>query len=115
MPKTEQSPVTGSQANRRIALLSVLGIGVYLTLRYAFYAGYEVYTLSLSPALSSATAEIYHGQFSLSIQLLELPLIAVLTFGGIPQLYWLCIKLFQGDFGADLLAGLSIVTATLLI
>jgi heavy metal translocating P-type ATPase len=35
----------------------------------------------------------------------------VLVFGGFPLLYQLLAKLCRGDFGADLLAGLSIVTA----
>ena len=39
---------------------------------------------------------------------------AVLILGGIPLVYQLCVKLFHGDFGADLLAGMSIVTAVLL-
>ncbi|MDD5632663.1 MAG: heavy metal translocating P-type ATPase, partial [Methylococcales bacterium] len=42
------------------------------------------------------------------------PLIAVLALGGIPLLYQLVVKLFRGDFGADLLAGISIITAVML-
>ena len=41
-------------------------------------------------------------------------MLVVLGLGGIPLVYQLCLKLFQGDFGADLLAGISIVTAVLL-
>ncbi len=92
----------------------MLGIGLYLILNYALHIDHEVYSLSLSSAISSATAEVYHGQFLLTIQLLELPLLAVLVLGGLPLLYQLCIKLLQGNFGADLLAGVSIVTAMLL-
>jgi heavy metal translocating P-type ATPase len=39
------------------------------------------------------------------------PLYAVLAFGGGPLLWGLIAKLFTGDFGSDILAGLSIVTA----
>jgi heavy metal translocating P-type ATPase len=43
-----------------------------------------------------------------------LPLIAVLAIGGIPLVVGLCMKLARGEFGADLLAGISIVTAAIL-
>jgi heavy metal translocating P-type ATPase len=44
----------------------------------------------------------------------ELPLLAALLLGGAPLLFELLIKLFHGDFGSDLLAGISIVTAAFL-
>ncbi|MGL4514703.1 MAG: heavy metal translocating P-type ATPase [Lacipirellulaceae bacterium] len=44
----------------------------------------------------------------------DAPLWAVLVLGGIPLLYGLGLKLARLDFGSDLLAGISIVTATLL-
>ena len=44
----------------------------------------------------------------------QLPLIAVLVCGGIPLVVGLLVKLFSRQFGSDLLAGLSIVTAALL-
>jgi heavy metal translocating P-type ATPase len=97
-----------------IAVLSLLGIGGYLLLHYALDIEHEVYTLSLNAALSSAAAEIYQGQFVFPIELVELPLLAVLVLGGIPLVYQLGVKLARGDWGADLLAGLSIVTAVLL-
>ena len=114
MPKTETAPNNGAKTNDIIAGLSLLGIGLYLVFHYALDIGHEVYSLSLSSAISSASANIYHGQFSLTLQLLELPLLAVLVLGGLPLLYQLCIKLLQGNFGADLLAGISIVTAMML-
>ncbi len=103
-----------SKPENIIAALSLLGIGGYLVLQYALDVGHEVYTLSLNAALTSAAAGIYQGQYALSIQLVQLPLIAVLALGGIPLVYQLIAKLVHGDFGADLLAGLSIVTAVLL-
>ena len=64
--------------------------------------------------LTSSVADIYQGQFVVPVHLLQLPLLVVLILGGIPLVYQLIAKLFHGDFGADLLAGLSIVTAVLL-
>ena len=71
MPKTETAPDNGAKTNDIIAGLSLLGIGLYLVLHYALDIGHEVYSLSLSSAISSASAKIYHGQFSLTIQLLD--------------------------------------------
>ena len=42
------------------------------------------------------------------------PLLAVLVVGGIPLVAGLIVKLVRGEVGADLLAGISIVTAALL-
>ncbi len=105
---------TGSKSENIIAALSLLGIGGYLVLRYALDVGHDIYTLSLNASLTSAAAGIYQGQYAFSIQLVQLPLIAVLVLGGVPLVYQLIVKLCHGDFGADLLAGLSIVTAVLL-
>jgi heavy metal translocating P-type ATPase len=44
----------------------------------------------------------------------ELPLVAALLFGGAPLVFDLFIKVFRGEFGSDLLAGISIITAVLL-
>ncbi|MGR8998294.1 MAG: heavy metal translocating P-type ATPase [Gammaproteobacteria bacterium] len=111
--KTQQSAKT-SKAENIIATLSILGIGGYLVLRYALDTGHEIYTLSVNAALTSAIASVYQGHTSFSFALVQLPLLAVLTLGGIPLVYQLIVKLFRRDFGADLLAGLSIVTAVLL-
>jgi len=97
-----------------IAVLSLIGICSYLLLRYQFDVGHEAYTLSLNAALNSATAKLYQGQFIFSIELVSIPLFVVLVLGGIPLVYQLGVKLGQGDWGADLLAGMSIITAVLL-
>jgi heavy metal translocating P-type ATPase len=110
---TQQSATTSNYENT-IATLSILGIGSYLVLRYAFDIGHEVYTLAVNAALTSAITSIYQGQFGFSTTLVQLPLLAVLALGGIPLVYQLIVKLFRGDFGADLLAGISIITAVLL-
>jgi heavy metal translocating P-type ATPase len=97
-----------------IAVLSLLGIGGYLVLHYALDSGQEVYTLSLNASLASAVAQVYQEQFVYSIALAQLPLIAVLMLGGIPLIYQITLKLVKGDFGADLLAGIAIITSVLL-
>jgi heavy metal translocating P-type ATPase len=110
----KQTTIPRATSENIIAVLSLLGIGGYLVLRYALDIGHEVYTLSLNAALSSAAAEIYQGQLVLSVDLVSVPLLAVLVLGGIPLVYQLSVKLGQGDWGADLLAGMSIVTAAVL-
>lgn len=70
-----------------IAALSGAGIAIHLIVRYG-----------LPDRL------VYH----------EVPLIVVLVFGGLPLLWGLVRDLWRREFRADLLAGLSIVTAILL-
>ncbi len=112
--QTQQSAAAASKYENIIAILSILGIGCYLALRYVYDTGREVYTLTVNADLTSAIANLYQGQFSFSTALAQLPLLAVLALGGFPLVYQLIVKLFRGNFGADLLAGLSIVTAVLL-
>jgi len=107
-----QPTTTRSKSENIIALISLLGITIFLLLRYAFDIGHEHhYSLSLKASLTSALNSLYEGQFIYQISLVELPLIAVLVLGGVPLVYQLIMKLARGDFGADMLAGLSIVTA----
>ncbi len=114
MTNTQQSTTLSPKSDNLIAAISLLGIGVYLVLRYGLDIGHETYTVALDAALTSAIEPIYQGQQTFSIQLVQLPLIAVLALGGIPLVYQLSVKLLHADFGADLLAGISIVTAVLL-
>jgi heavy metal translocating P-type ATPase len=44
----------------------------------------------------------------------HLPLLAALALGGLPLLYEILKKFFRRDFGADLLAGVAIVTSAIL-
>ncbi|HEU5457486.1 MAG TPA: heavy metal translocating P-type ATPase, partial [Terracidiphilus sp.] len=55
-------------------------------------------------------------RFSLHMDgwLLDLPLWIAVTAGGVPLLYALMKQLLRGQFGSDFLAGLSIVTATVM-
>jgi heavy metal translocating P-type ATPase len=69
-----------------IVLLSAAGIGVHLGLRFLVH---------LVTALSN------------------IPLLAAIALGGAPLLWGLSRRLWRREFGADLLAGLSIVTAVL--
>lgn len=75
-----------------IAVFTLAAIGLHLLLRFGVPTTAEVFGWSLS----------------------ELPLLAALAFGGIPLVVELLIKLFRGEFGSDLLAGISIVTSVLL-
>ena len=89
-PDGPMSKLMGFWASRGmvvIAGLALVGIAVHLVLRYG---------------LSSEAASY------------EMPLWIVLGFGGMPLLYGLLKKLAKFEFGSDLLAGISIVTAVLL-
>jgi heavy metal translocating P-type ATPase len=70
-----------------IAIVSLAGIAAHLVFRFGLH--------------TSATVQL-------------IPLWATLTFGGIPLVYDLLKKMAQRQFGSDLLAGISIVSAVLL-
>jgi heavy metal translocating P-type ATPase len=67
-----------------IATLSIAGIALHLLLRFTFRATTAAY---------------------------ETPLLGTLVLGGIPLLYDLVRKLRKGDWGSDLLGGISVVTS----
>ena len=71
----------------RVALLAAIGIAAHLLLRFG----------------SAASPDI-----------VLFPLWLTIALGGLPVLLDLGKKAFKGDFGSDLLAGISIVTAVLL-
>ena len=75
------------RADTWIALLTTAAIGAHLLLRFGFHA---------TPALARA------------------PLLAALALGGGPLVWVLARKALRREFGSDLLAGISIVTAVLL-
>ncbi|MCX7099957.1 MAG: hypothetical protein NTX38_00285 [Methylobacter sp.] len=110
----KKSTIAHSSTENIIAILSVLGIGGYLLLKYALDTGHELYTLDINTNLASAISSLYQGHFGFSTSLMQVPLLMVLALGGIPLVFQLIEKLFQGNFGSDLLAGISIVTAVLL-
>ena len=79
--------MTVSRKQLYIAGLAVAAIALHLTLRFSVDAG---------------------------IPLTELPLYAALLLGGVPLVWDLLMKLVRGEFGSDLLAGISIVTSVVL-
>lgn len=85
----------GTGANRLreiIALSAVAAIGIHLLVRFGIHATATMRELPIH----------------------ELPLVAALLFGGGPLVLGLLRKLLRREFGSDLLAGISIVTACLL-
>jgi heavy metal translocating P-type ATPase len=70
-----------------IAIFALIGVLLYLILQYLFK----------TPPF-----------------IIWLPLLATLIVGGIPLLFALSRKLLAGEFGSDLLAGISIITSILL-
>jgi len=110
----KKTPSSSALSENIIAVISVLGIGGYLVIRYGLDSGHRIYTLLLNATLASSASEICQGQFVFPIELASAPLLAVLILGGIPLIFQLGLKLGQGDWGADLLAGVSIITAVLL-
>ncbi len=109
------NPVVSTQIHERsIAVLSLLGISCYLVLRFILNISPDVYSLTVNADLTTGLARLYQGKISFSTTLLHAPLLVVLVVGGVPLLYQLSVKLVNGDFGADLLAGISIITAVLL-
>lgn len=103
-----------SNAEIGIAILSLIGIIASLFLEYALGIGHKSYTLALNTSLTSAAENIVQGHFTFNLALAQMPLLSVLLVGGVPLLYQLLKKLLYGDFGADLLAGIAIVTSVLL-
>ncbi|MEZ6143692.1 MAG: heavy metal translocating P-type ATPase [Zavarzinella sp.] len=73
--------------SRVIAIFASLAIAVHLLLRFAFGAEFATH---------------------------QMPLWITLIFGGVPLVWDLLQKLLKGDFGSDLLGGISIVTSVLL-
>ncbi|WP_347985896.1 heavy metal translocating P-type ATPase [Methylomonas sp. AM2-LC] len=114
MTEKKSSSTQSSTFENSIAGLSILGICSYLVFHTLLDRGHQEYTLSLNFAFSSSLAHLFDGYQQLSLEVAQLPLLAVLVVGGIPLVFKLCVKLFKGEFGADLLAGISIITAVLL-
>ncbi|QEG02876.1 Zinc-transporting ATPase [Stieleria maiorica] len=83
----KQATPTWKSLETLIAVFAIFMIALHLVLRFA---------TGSSPAMANV------------------PLLAVLTFGGIPLVWDLLKKLLRGEFGSDLLAGISIVTSVLL-
>lgn len=78
---------TPSRKQLAIALLAIATIAIHLMLRFGI----------------TATASVY-----------DVPLLVALALGGGPLVWDLSLKVLRGEFGADLLAGISIVTSVIL-
>lgn len=69
-------------------------------------------------AVFSAAAIIVHLILRFALRtspgIYDMPLFAVLLFGGVPLVYELAAHLLRREFGSDLLAGVSIITSLLL-
>jgi len=89
-------PRTGTEGvspkHTLIAVFSIAAIALHLLLRYGVGLSSSLYALPLY----------------------QLPLVATLLFGGCPLVIDLAVKLLRGEFGTDMLAGISIVTSALL-
>jgi heavy metal translocating P-type ATPase len=93
-PPDSRNPLQASRAlhapeSRKLGIFAILtlsGIVAYLALRFLFHASEEV---------------------------VNAPLFVVLIVGGLPLVFDLAKKAVRREFGSDLLAGISIVTATL--
>jgi heavy metal translocating P-type ATPase len=72
------------------------------------------YLIAAAAILAIAAHLILRFMAPVSGGWLELPLILALVLGGVPLIFELLAKLYHGEFGSDLLAGISIVTALLL-
>lgn len=97
-----------------ITLLSLSGIAIYLMLLYLGKLPDQALGIRAQLAFSLAQSPVKQLNFGYSLHTLDIPLLLVLVFGGLPLLVQLAIKLLKGDWGADLLAGLAIVTALVL-
>ncbi len=86
-PLNMQTNLTAYRKQTLIAALAIVAIVLYLILRYAV---------------------------GLSTEIANWPLLVVLVLGGVPLVWELIVKLFHREFGADLIAGISIVTAIVL-
>lgn len=97
-----------------ITLLGILGIAIYLALVYLIKLPEQSIGFSGQLAISLPQTPVKPLDFSYNLHTQDIPLLIVLVFGGLPLLVQLAIKLIKGDWGADLLAGLAIITALLL-
>jgi heavy metal translocating P-type ATPase len=94
MALTEQQDRSFDSSRKQAvtAIFALAAIGVHLILRFGIRVQVAVIRLPIS----------------------EVPLVAALVFGGMPLVFGLLRKALRGDFGSDLLAGISIVTSVVL-
>ena len=100
--------------NNCLAVISLIGIISYLALPYFIVISPKLYTLTIHTDLSSELSNICTGNLNFSGNIQQIPLFIILLLGGLPLVFNILNKLAKGDWGADLLAALSIVTAVAL-
>ena len=100
--------------NNSLAVISLIGIISYLVLPYFIVINPDLYTLTIHTDLSSRLSNICTGNLRFSGTIQQIPLVIILLLGGLPLVFNILHKLAKGDWGADLLAALSIVTAVAL-
>ena len=100
--------------NNCLAVISLIGIISYLILPYFIVISPKLYTLTIHTDLSSELSNICTGNLNFSGNIQQIPLFIILLLGGLPLVFNILNKLAKGDWGADLLAALSIVTAVAL-
>jgi heavy metal translocating P-type ATPase len=88
----QQDKLKIPRSRQWIAIFTLLAIGLSLFLRFVVASSFHLFGLMLH----------------------ELPLLAALIVGGIPLVSELILKAARREFGSDLLAGISIVTAVIL-
>src|SRR5262245_55855813 len=88
----QAEPPLKSRRQALIALFTVGCIACHLLLRFALPS----------------------GQTLLGLPFADVPLLVALIFGGGPLVLGLLLKMLRGEFGSDLLAGISIVTSVVL-
>jgi heavy metal translocating P-type ATPase len=95
----------GFPLNESIAIGAILALVAWALVAWSGHGSDPVPLGPLDPG------RVFPGR---SLTLADLPLVVMLVVGGVPLVWGLLAKLFQGTFGSDLLAGLSIVTSILL-
>ncbi len=85
-----------------------------MPLRYSGFSGKQKIVVAVLSLGAIAAYLVMRFVFNLPSAIYELPLLIVLIVGGLPLTIELSAKMIKGDFGSDLLAGLSIVTSVIL-
>ena len=85
-----------------------------MRLRYSGFSGKQKIVVAVLSLGAIAAYLVMRFVFNLPSAIYELPLLIVLIVGGLPLTIELSAKMIKGDFGSDLLAGLSIVTSVIL-
>ncbi len=104
-----------SRMEKLITLFGSLGIGVYLLLHYGAFSFNQTFHLTTSLLVQTAShADLSLPSIHVTLMPEQLVLQCVLLLGGVPLIYQLLSKLARGQVGADILAAVSIITASYL-